>query len=72
MKHLTFSYLLHIEFLLEKGKNFSQIVSELSKCPTTISKEVFRHRSVIRHYSTETAKSVLNVNIYFLFGEMSL
>ena len=56
MKHLTLSDRIRIEVLLEEGKSFSQIAAELGKCPTTISREVLRHRSVVHHYSTETAR----------------
>ena len=52
MKHLTLSDRIRIEALLEEGKSFSQIAAELDKCPTTISREVRRHRSVVHHYST--------------------
>ena len=47
MKHLTLSDRIRIKALLEEGKSFSQIAAELDKCPTTISREVRRHRSVI-------------------------
>lgn len=56
MKHLTLSDRIRIEVLLEEGKSFSQIAAELGKCPTTILREVLRHRSVVRHYSTESAR----------------
>jgi IS30 family transposase len=51
MKHLTLSDRIRIEVLLEEGKSFSQIAAELGKCPTTISREVLRHRSVAHHDS---------------------
>ena len=56
MKHLALSDCIRIEILLEEGKSFSQIAADLGKCPTTISREVLRHRSVVHHYSTETAR----------------
>lgn len=56
MKHLTLSDRIRIETLLEERKSFSQIAAEIGKCPTTISREVRRHRSVVHHYSSETAR----------------
>ena len=56
MKHLTLSDRIRIEALLEECKSFSQIAAEIGKSPTTISREVLRHRSVVRHYSTEMAR----------------
>lgn len=56
MKHLTLSDRIRIETLLEETKSFSQIAAELGKCPTTISRDVRRHRSVVHHYPTETAR----------------
>lgn len=56
MKHLTLSDRIRIEALLEESKSFSQIAAEIGKSPTTISREVRRHRSVVRHYSTEMAR----------------
>lgn len=56
MKHLTLSDRIRIETLLEERKSFSHIAAEIGKCPTTISREVRRHRSVVHHYSTETVR----------------
>jgi len=53
MKHLTLSDRIHIESMLEQGKSFSQIAASLGKYPTTISREIRNHRSVVPHYSSE-------------------
>ena len=56
MKHLTLSDRIRIETMLEEGKSFSQIAKELNKYPTTISREVRNHRSVVFHYSNEMTR----------------
>lgn len=55
-KHLTLSQRLHIEKGLEGNESFSSIAKRLSKDPSTISKEVRRHR-------TEHIKRELNRDI---------
>lgn len=45
-KHLTFDDRLYIENCLEQGKSFRETAKYLCKDPSTISKEVWRHRTV--------------------------
>ena len=56
MKHLTLSDRIRIEAMLGEGKSFSQIAKELGKYPSTISREIRSHRSVVVHYSNEMTR----------------
>jgi IS30 family transposase len=46
--HLTLKNRITIEFVLNEAKSFSKIAKELSKCNSTISKEVRRNRETLR------------------------
>lgn len=56
MKHLTLSDRIRIETMLEQGKSFSQIAKELGKYPTTISREIRNHRSIVPHYTGQMSR----------------
>ena len=45
-KHLTVDDRIYIENSLDEGKPFHEIAKYLCKDPSTISKEVWRHRTV--------------------------
>ena len=45
-KHLTLSDRMYIEDSLNEGKSFRDIAKYLCKDPSTISREVWKHRSV--------------------------
>lgn len=56
MKHLTLSDRIRIETMIEQGKSFSQIAKALGKYPTTISREIRNHRSVVPHYTSQMSR----------------
>ncbi len=54
-KHLTLSERIMIEQGLNSGKTFSSIASQIGKDPTTISKEIKKHRT-IKHHKDKSRK----------------
>lgn len=56
MKHLTLSDRIRIESMLETDCSFSVMARELNRSPSTISREIRKHRSVVPHYSNPSGR----------------
>ena len=56
MKHLTLSDRIRIESMLEMDCSLSVIARELNRSPSTISRELRKHRCLIPHYSSPSGR----------------
>lgn len=56
MKHLTLSDRIRIESMLETDSSFSVMARELNRSPSTISREIRKHRCVVPHYSNPSGR----------------
>ncbi len=56
MNHLTLSDRIRIESMLETDSSFSVMARALNRSPSTISREIRKHRCVIPHYSNPSGR----------------